>query len=51
MRSDFITQVARQGKHEQDIMLHSRHKGIKTMREYIHEGGLFVDNVADRIGL
>lgn len=51
LRAGFITQAARAGKPERVIMRHSGHKDLKTLREYIREGGLFQDNAASDLGL
>lgn len=44
LRSGFITEAASQGVPERLIMRHTRHKSIKVMREYIHDGSIFSDN-------
>lgn len=51
LRAGFITQAARAGKPERIIMRHSGHKDLKTLREYIREGGLFQENAVSGIGL
>lgn len=51
LRAGFATQAARVGKQERAIMRHTRHKDVRTLREYIREGALFEENPTDGIGL
>lgn len=51
LRAGFITQAARAGKPERVIMRHSGHRDLKTLRQYIREGGLFQENAASGLGL
>lgn len=51
LRAGFATQAARAGKTERAIMRHTGHKSERTLREYIREGGLFLDNPTEGLGL
>jgi integrase len=51
LRSGFITAAAKAGATERSIMKQSGHKHVPTMRGYIHEGGLFTENAAAKVGL
>jgi site-specific recombinase XerD len=51
LRSGLITAAARAGVPERVIMKQSRHKHLPTLREYIHEGSLFTENAAAKVGL
>lgn len=51
LRAGLITEAARRGKSERAIMKQSLHKHLPTLREYIREGSLFVDNVSSDVGL
>ena len=52
LRAGLITQAARQGKAERDIMRHTGHRSAATLRRYIRAGELFTsNNPAQGIGL
>ncbi len=51
LRSGLITAAARNKVPERDIMWQSGHKHLPTLRGYIHEGSLFTDNAAAKVGL
>ena len=51
LRAGFCTQAARAGEHERDIMRHSRHKDIYTLRKYIRAGTTFRENPTGNLGL
>ncbi len=52
LRAGLITQAARQGKAERDIMRHTGHRSAATLRRYIRAGELFASsNPAQGIGL
>jgi integrase len=51
LRSGLITAAARNRVPERDIMRQSGHKHLPTLRGYIHEGSLFTDNAAAKVGL
>jgi integrase len=44
LRSGFITEAARAGRAEWQIMSHSRHKSYESFRGYIRRANLFQDN-------
>ena len=49
LRAGFCTSAAQAGVPERDIMAHSRHRSIASMRGYIRRGGLFLDHPATRM--
>ena len=51
LRAGFCTQAARAGEHERDIMRHSRHKDVHTLRKYIRAGTTFQENPTRSLGL
>ena len=52
LRAGLITQAARQGKAERDIMRHTGHRSAATLRRYIRAAELFApSNPAQGIGL
>lgn len=52
LRAGLITQAARNGKPERDIMAHTGHRSAATLRRYIRAAGLFTaSNPAQGIGL
>ena len=44
LRAGFITEAARAGRPEWQIMGHSRHKSYESFRGYIRRANLFQDN-------
>jgi site-specific recombinase XerD len=51
LRRGFITTAHRKRKGEYAIMKQTGHKSIQTMRRYIEDADVFVDNATDEIGL
>jgi site-specific recombinase XerD len=51
LRSGLITEAAKAGVPERMIMKQSGHKHLPTLRGYIHEGSLFTENAAAKVGL
>lgn len=51
LRSGFATTAAAKGVSERSIMKQTRHKSVLTVRRYIQDGGLFLENAAAEIGL
>jgi site-specific recombinase XerD len=51
LRSGHVTEAARQGVQERDIMEQTGHRSTATLRRYIHKGSLFRDNSAAALGL
>jgi|SRR5690606_15508776 len=51
LRSGFITSAAEADQEERYIMRHSRHRSIPTVRGYMHEHDLTVDNPSAAVGL
>jgi site-specific recombinase XerD len=51
LRSGLATQAARNGASERSIMRQTGHRSVTTVRRYIHEGELFQDNAAMKLGL
>jgi integrase len=47
LRAGFATAAARAGKSERAIMRQTGHRSVETVRRYIREGDVFVDNAAD----
>ena len=51
LRAGLITEAAQRGAPERWIMKQSNHKHLPSLRGYIREGSLFIDNVAGKVGL
>ena len=51
LRSGLATQAARNGASERSIMRPTEHRSMTMVRRYIHEGELFHDNAAAKLGL
>jgi integrase len=51
LRSGLATQAARNGASERAIMKQTGHKSVQMVRRYIHQGELFGDNAATKLGL
>lgn len=51
LRSGLATQAARNGASERSIMKQTGHRSTSMVRRYIHEGELFHDNAAGKLGL
>jgi len=50
-RAGLATAAARVGVEERDIMRQTGHRSERMVRKYIHEGQLFRNNAAGRVGL
>jgi site-specific recombinase XerD len=51
LRAGLATQAAKSGANERDIMRHTRHKSVTTLRKYIREGERYANNVSGSVGL
>jgi integrase len=51
MRSGFITTAYRNGVPDEEIMGHTRHRSLTTMRGYIRRGKLGKESPAGKLGL
>jgi integrase len=51
MRAGFITMAYRNGVPDEEIMGHTRHRSLPTMRGYIRRGKLGKDSPAGKLGL
>ncbi len=51
LRAGFATSAARGGASERAIMNQTGHKSVTTLRQYIREGSLFLDNAVERSGI
>jgi len=51
LRVGFITEAYARGVRDEDIMKHSRHKDLRTMRGYVRRAGLISDSPAGLVGL
>lgn len=51
LRSGLATAAASAGVSERAIMAQTGHRSLRTLRKYIREGSLFLDNAAARVGL
>ncbi len=51
MRAGFITTAYRNGVPEEEIMGHTRHRSLPTMRGYIRCGKLSKESPAGKLGL
>jgi integrase len=51
LRAGLATAAAFAGVPERAIMNQTGHKSLATMRKYIREGSLFLENAAGRVGL
>lgn len=51
LRAGLATAAARAGVSERAIMRHTGHKSLATLRTYIREGSLFLENPAAKVGL
>jgi integrase len=51
LRSGHATSAAEGGASERSIMDQTGHRSLEMVRRYIHEGSLFRENSADRLGL
>ena len=51
LRVGFITEVYAQGVRDEDIMSHTRHRDLRTMRGYVRRAGLVTESPAGRLDL
>lgn len=51
LRVGFITEAYARGVRDEDIMRHTRHRDLRTMRGYVRRAGLISDSPARRLGL
>ena len=51
LRAGFITEAYDKGVRDEDIMRHSRHRDLKTMRGYVRRAQVLSESPAGRIGL
>lgn len=51
LRAGLATAAARAGVPERAIMAQTGHRSLTTLRKYIREGSLFLENAAARVGL
>jgi len=51
LRAGLATAAAAAGKSERAIMNQTGHRSVTTVRRYIRDGSLFLDNAAEGIGL
>ena len=51
LRVGFITEAYDKGVRDEDIMRHTRHRDLRTMRSYIQRAGLVTESPAGRLGL
>jgi integrase len=51
LRVGFITAAYEKGVRDEDIMRHTRHRDVRTMRGYIQRAGLVTESPAGQLGL
>lgn len=51
LRAGFVTQAYQAGLRDEEIMAHTRHRDLKTMRRYVRRARLMQDSPAKRLGL
>jgi integrase len=51
LRSGLATSAAAAGASERSIMNQTGHRSVNTVRRYIRDGSLFIDNAATVLGL
>jgi integrase len=51
LRAGFITEAYDKGVRDEDIMRHTRHRDLRTMRGYVQRAGLVTDSPAGRLDL
>ena len=51
LRAGFITEAYAKGARDEDIMRHSRHRDLRTMRGYVQRAGLVDESPAGLLGL
>jgi len=50
-RTPFITEAYDKGVRDEDIMRHTRHRDLRTMRGYVRRAGLLTDSPAGLLDL
>ena len=51
LRVGFITEAYGKGVRDEDIMRHTRHRDLRTMRGYVQRAGLISESPAGRLDL
>jgi integrase len=51
LRAGFVTQAYKAGLRDEEIMGHTRHRDLKTMRRYVRRARLLQDSPVKRLGL
>jgi integrase len=51
LRAGFITSAYDKGVRDEDIMRHTRHRDLRTMRGYVQRAGLVSESPADVLDL
>jgi integrase len=51
LRAGFVTEAYRAGARDEEIMAHTRHRDLKTMRDYVRRARLMADSPARLLGL
>jgi integrase len=51
LRVGFITEAYGKGVRDEDIMRHTRHRDLRTMRGYVQRAGLFTESPAGQLDL
>ncbi|RAI54549.1 tyrosine-type recombinase/integrase [Roseicella frigidaeris] len=51
LRAGFITEAYRQGARDEDIMDHTRHRDLRTMRGYVRRARLLTESPVTKLGL
>ena len=51
LRSGFITEAYNKGVRDEDIMRHTRHRDLRTMRGYVQRAGLVRESPAAKLDL
>ena len=51
LRAGFITEAYRQGARDEEIMDHTRHRDLRTMRGYVRRARLLTESPVTKLGL
>ena len=51
LRTGFISEAYDTGVRDEDIMRHTRHRDVRTMRGYVQRAGLLSESPAGLLGL
>ena len=51
LRAGFVTEAYKAGARDEQIMAHTRHRDLKTMRGYVRRARLVEDSPAKLLGL